>query len=64
MIPSSVIEDDLQHTMHYSQSLPYAHLLEGEAEEWLKDIRNNLVICVKAKDFAPGAVAWVRRLTR
>jgi hypothetical protein len=64
MIPSSVIEDDQHHTMHYSQSLPYANLLGGEAEEWLKEICENLVICVKAKDFAPGAVAWVRRLTR
>jgi proteasome activator subunit 4 len=64
MIPISVIEDDEQHAMHYSQSLPYAELLDGEAEQWLNSICTHLVICVKAKDYAPGASTWVRRLSK
>jgi proteasome activator subunit 4 len=64
MIPQSVIDDDNEHTMHYSQSLPYANLLDKEAEIWLSDICTHLVISVRAKDFTGGALAWVRRLSR
>ncbi|KAG0174459.1 hypothetical protein DFQ30_004302 [Apophysomyces sp. BC1015] len=62
LIPQSVLDDDKQRTMYYNQSLPYAHLLDGEAQHWLQDICTNLVICVKAQDFAPGASSWVKRL--
>ncbi|KAI7908029.1 uncharacterized protein BX663DRAFT_425475 [Cokeromyces recurvatus] len=48
--------------MHYAQSLPYANLLDKEAETWLNTICTNLVISVKAKDFTIGAVAWIKRL--
>lgn len=64
MIPLSVINDDSQHTMYFSQSLPYANLLEHEAEQWLNDICVNLSLSVKAKDFTRGALAWVKRLSR
>ncbi|KAI8975614.1 hypothetical protein BDF20DRAFT_879640 [Mycotypha africana] len=63
MIPLSVIKDDNDHTMHYAQSLPYAHLLDKEAESWLNDICTNLVISVKAQDFHGGVLAWVKRLS-
>lgn len=64
MIPLSVIKDDNEHAMHYAQSLPYAHLLENEAEQWLNEICNNLVTSVKARDFSRGALVSVRRLSR
>lgn len=64
MIPLSIINDDNEHTMHFSQSLPYCNLLEHEAEQWLKDICFNLALSVKAKDFTRGALAWVKRLSR
>lgn len=64
MIPESVIQDDNAHTMHYSQSLPYAHLLDNEANNWLADICTNLVISVQAKDYTGGTLAWVKRLSR
>lgn len=64
MIPLSVIEDDNEHAMHYAQSLPYAHLLDKEAEQWLSEICNNLVISVKARDFNRGALVSVKRLAR
>jgi proteasome activator subunit 4 len=64
VVPLSVIEDDSQHTMHYSQSLPYAHLLDHEAEDWLNSICENLAYHVKAKDFGRGCVNWGRRLSR
>lgn len=64
MIPLSVINDDSQHAMHFSQSLPYANLLEHEAEQWLDDICVNLALSVKAKDFTRGALSWVKRLSR
>ncbi|KAI9261229.1 hypothetical protein EDC94DRAFT_122877 [Helicostylum pulchrum] len=63
MVPLSVLEDDSHHTMHYSQSLPYADLLDHEAEQWLNDICVNLALSVKAKDFTRGALAWVKRLS-
>ncbi|KAG2196811.1 hypothetical protein INT47_002738 [Mucor saturninus] len=63
MIPLSVIDDDSQHTMHFSQCLPYANLLEHEAEQWLDDICVNLALSVKAKDFTRGALSWVKRLS-
>ncbi|KAI8373532.1 hypothetical protein EDC96DRAFT_498664 [Choanephora cucurbitarum] len=62
-IPLSVINDDNEHTMHYSQHLPYAHLLGGEAETWLDDICTSLTISVKAKDFHHNALISVKRLT-
>ena len=62
-IPLSVINDDNEHTMHYSQHLPYAHLLGGEAETWLDDICTSLTISVKAKDFHHSALISVKRLT-
>ncbi|KAI8379086.1 uncharacterized protein BYT42DRAFT_312627 [Radiomyces spectabilis] len=61
-IPTSVIQDDEQHTMHYAQSLPYVRLLDGEADQWLGDICNNLALCVKAQDYSVGTLAWVKRL--
>jgi proteasome activator subunit 4 len=64
MIPLSVIQDDEEHTMHYAQSLPYADKLEHEAQNWLDDIRSNLVISIKAKDFTGGVLAWTKRLSR
>lgn len=64
MIPDSVIEDDNDHTMHYSQSLPYANLLDNEAKLWLNDICTNIVISVQAKDYTCGTLAWVKRLSR
>lgn len=63
MIPDSVIQDDNAHTMHYSQSLPYAHLLDNEASNWLAEICTNLVISVQAKDYTGGTLAWVKRLS-
>ncbi|OAD04967.1 hypothetical protein MUCCIDRAFT_139775 [Mucor lusitanicus CBS 277.49] len=48
--------------MHYAQSLPYADKLEHEAQDWLNDIRSNLVISIQAKDYTGGAVAWTKRL--
>ncbi|KAI9246724.1 hypothetical protein BDA99DRAFT_526780 [Phascolomyces articulosus] len=60
-IPESVVKDD-QHTMKYYQALPYATLLDGEADTWLNDICTNLAMCVQARDFAPGAITWVKRL--
>ena len=62
-IPDSVVKDD-QHTMSYYQALPYAKLLDGEAETWLNEICTNLAMCVQARDFAPGAASWVKRLNR
>ncbi|KAL9538165.1 hypothetical protein MBANPS3_011145 [Mucor bainieri] len=62
MIPLSVIQDDEEHAMHYAQSLPYADKLEHEAQDWLDDIRSNLVISIQAKDYTGGAVAWTKRL--
>ncbi|KAI8387348.1 hypothetical protein BD560DRAFT_114989 [Blakeslea trispora] len=62
-IPLSVINDDNEHTMHYAQSLPYAHLLGSEAETWLDDICNSLTISIKAKDFHHSALISVKRLT-
>lgn len=64
MIPDSVIQDDAQHTMHYSQSLPYANLLDNEAKQWLHDICTNLALSVKAKDYTGTVLAWVKRLSR
>lgn len=64
MIPQSVIDDDNDHVMHYAQSLPYAKLLDKEAEIWLTDICTHLVTSVRAKDFTGGALASVRRLSR
>lgn len=64
MVPLSVIEDDSQHTFHFSQSLPYTNLLDHEAEEWLNDICIHLALSVKAKDFTRGALTWVKRLAR
>jgi hypothetical protein len=64
MIPQSVIDDDNDHTMHYAQSLPYANLLDKEAEVWLSDICTHLATSVRAQDFTGGALAWVRRLSR
>lgn len=64
IVPLSVIEDDSQHTMHYSQALPYAELLDHEAENWLNDICINLTYHVKAQDFGRGCVDWARRLSR
>ncbi|KAL0081956.1 hypothetical protein J3Q64DRAFT_1179572 [Phycomyces blakesleeanus] len=61
-IPQSVIDDDSHHTMYYSQALPYAHLLGGEAEQWLETICTNLAIAVRAQDYQSGVVAWTRRL--
>ncbi|KAI8099232.1 uncharacterized protein BX664DRAFT_272366 [Halteromyces radiatus] len=62
-IPISVLEDDKQHAMWYSQSLPYGHLLGDETEAWLQDIVDHLVLSVKIRDFAPGALSWMKQLT-
>lgn len=64
MIPLSVIEDDNDHVMHYAQSLPYAHLLDNEAEQWLNEICVSLATSVKAKDFSRGTLASVKRLSK
>ncbi|KAI7863238.1 hypothetical protein BDF14DRAFT_1392123 [Spinellus fusiger] len=61
-IPQSVLDDDSQHTMHYSQCLPYANQLDGEAQEWLDTICTHLVISIKAQDYQSGAAMWTKRL--
>lgn len=63
-IPLSVLNDDREHTMYYSQSLPYADRLEAEPENWLAQVCENIAIHVKAGDLAPGTFAWVKRLER
>ncbi|CDS14218.1 hypothetical protein LRAMOSA06388 [Lichtheimia ramosa] len=61
-IPQSVIDDE-QHTMYYYQALPYAHLLDLEAKEWLDDIVTNLIACIKARDFSRGVAFWTKHLS-
>lgn len=63
MLPSSVVQDDQEHTLHYSQALPYASQLDREAELWLSDICTQLVVSVQAHDFAPGCLFWVKSLS-
>ncbi|KAI9321666.1 hypothetical protein BX666DRAFT_1904440 [Dichotomocladium elegans] len=60
-IPQSVMDDD-QHTMAYYQALPYAQRLDGEAKNFLNDITNNLIACVKARDYSRGITFWVKQL--
>ncbi|RUS15521.1 hypothetical protein BC937DRAFT_92354 [Endogone sp. FLAS-F59071] len=61
-IPESVKRDDADHAMYYSQSLPYAFALGQEANEWLDELCVNIAICVKARDWSPGCLFWVKRL--
>jgi hypothetical protein len=63
-VPISVKRDDEQHSMWYSQALPYAELLSDETETWLHDIVDYFVLSVKIRDFSPGALAAIKQLTR
>jgi hypothetical protein len=63
-VPISVLRDDEQHSMWYSQALPYAELLSEETDTWLRDIVDYFALSVKIRDFAPGALAAVKQLTR
>lgn len=63
-VPPSVIHDDEQHSMWYSQALPYADTLSQETESWLDDILASFVVSVKIRDFAPGALAGIKQLTK
>ncbi|RUP16865.1 hypothetical protein BC936DRAFT_139497 [Jimgerdemannia flammicorona] len=60
VIPESVVKDDADHAMNYSQNLPYPAALDGEAEEWLNELCVNIAICVKARDWSPGCLFWDR----
>ncbi|KAI9254007.1 hypothetical protein BY458DRAFT_521472 [Sporodiniella umbellata] len=63
MTSMSATRNEEHHTMNYSQSLPYFSSINNEAGDWLLEIQSNLVLCVEAKDYATGTVAWIRRLT-
>ncbi|CAO3588698.1 unnamed protein product [Absidia cylindrospora] len=62
-VPPSVVHDDAQHSMWYSQALPYAEALGPETDMWLNDILASLVYAVQMGDFAPGALASIKQLT-
>ncbi|KAI8327990.1 hypothetical protein BC941DRAFT_246334 [Chlamydoabsidia padenii] len=62
-IPKSIKKDDEQHSMWYSQALPYTGMLQEETETWLSDIVDYFVFSVKIRDFAPGALASIKQLT-
>ncbi len=44
--------------------LPYASDLDGEAGEWWRRIKSELVSTLMRREVRPGAVIWITRLTK
>ncbi|XP_065180850.1 proteasome activator complex subunit 4B-like [Sycon ciliatum] len=55
-------QDDFQKVNPYTQHLPYAELLDEEANEMLQDIITNLSAAILQREIRPGVVFWVSRL--
>eukprot|EP00123_Amoebidium_parasiticum_P018360 comp24178_c0_seq1/m.44254 comp24178_c0_seq1/g.44254 ORF comp24178_c0_seq1/g.44254 comp24178_c0_seq1/m.44254 type:complete len:1821 (-) comp24178_c0_seq1:643-6105(-) len=46
----------------HNKNLPYADLLDGEAESIFEEVREGLATAIKLNELTPGAAFWVRRL--
>ncbi len=46
----------------FSENLPYFSSFEGEAENLLNEIVENLCSSAKAQDWGPGCNHWIKQL--
>ena len=61
--PSLFPSDVYQRESLYNHYLPYANQLDRDSQEWLEEIKLNLSRAVLLREFRPGLVTWMSRLT-
>lgn len=53
-----------QKTLVFNKYLPYADVLDREADELFADIKRNLSVAVQKRELWPGTLFWSNRLSR
>lgn len=55
-------QDNFQKPLVYNRFLPYADQIDGEATQFLQNIKKNLSISLQRRELKRGCVYWVNQL--